>query len=270
MTHLPRRLATAAVVLPLLLLLVVRGPAPLVEAVVGLCVLIGLAESYALLSAGGVAPFRITGVLLTVSIFLHVARGAALSGALWPVAVLGVAIAALERARRDLRGSLAAAAATWLVAAYLGALGGSLAALRNLEPLAEGPMRLLLLLAIVMVADTFAFAAGSALGRRRLAPRLSPNKTVEGAAGAILGGVVGAAGMRLAGLELPWAAVVALGAAIAGTAILGDLAESLLKRWAGVKDSGRLFPGHGGMLDRLDSLLFGAPVLYYYYLYAAH
>ncbi|PYQ16541.1 MAG: phosphatidate cytidylyltransferase, partial [Acidobacteria bacterium] len=74
--------------------------------------------------------------------------------------------------------------------------------------------------------------------------------------------------VRALGLpQLPLAHAVILGTGVAVMGIVGDLEESLLKRWAGVKDSGRLFPGHGGMLDRMDSLLFGAPVLYYYFLY---
>jgi phosphatidate cytidylyltransferase len=120
-----------------------------------------------------------------------------------------------------------------------------------------------------MSADSAALFAGSALGRHRLAPRISPGKTWEGLAGGLAGGVLGAVIVR--GAALPWmpawhAVALAVAVALAGTA--GDLVESLLKRWAGVKDSGTLFPGHGGMLDRLDSLLFGAPVLYGYLLYA--
>jgi phosphatidate cytidylyltransferase len=128
--------------------------------------------------------------------------------------------------------------------------------------------RIVLLLAIVMSSDTVAFFVGSALGRRKLAPGISPGKTVEGAVGGLVGGVLGALAVWAAGLPgVPaWHAAL-LGFAVAVLGMLGDLLESLLKRWAGVKDSGRLFPGHGGMLDRLDSLLFGAPVLYYYFLY---
>jgi phosphatidate cytidylyltransferase len=121
-----------------------------------------------------------------------------------------------------------------------------------------------------MVSDTLAFFAGRAFGRRRLAPALSPGKTVEGALGGLVGGVAGAFGIRALGLPLlpPWHAL-GLGLLVAAFGIVGDLDESLLKRWAGVKDSGTLFPGHGGMLDRLDALLFGAPVLYYYFLYVS-
>ena len=82
-----------------------------------------------------------------------------------------------------------------------------------------------------------------------------------------LTGDLEALGVRWAGLDIPWAHAAALGVLAALLGIVGDLLESLLKRWAGVKDSGTLFPGHGGMLDRLDSLLFGAPVLYYYFQY---
>src|SRR5262249_39667736 len=143
--------------------------------------------------------------------------------------------------------------------------GGTIAALRVLPPVTLGPWRLVMLLATVMFSDTLAFFCGHALGRHRLAPTISPGKTVEGAAGGLLGGMLGAL------LVVPWlpglpaAHALALGLVAAALGIAGDLFESLLKRWAGVKDSGRLFPGHGGMLDRLDSLLFAAPVFYYYF-----
>jgi phosphatidate cytidylyltransferase len=156
-----------------------------------------------------------------------------------------------------------------MAAAYLGGLGGSIAALRVLPPAELGPWRLLLLLAIVMGADTAAFFVGSAVGRHKLAPAISPGKTVEGLFGGLAGGVIGALAVRWAGLRaLPLGHAVALGLGVAALGTAGDLAESLLKRWAGVKDSGRLFPGHGGMLDRLDSLLFAGPVLYYYFVLA--
>ena len=134
--------------------------------------------------------------------------------------------------------------------------------------MADGAWRMVLLLAIIMAADTAAFFVGHAFGRRPLASQVSPGKTVEGAFGGLVGGVAGALAVRALGLPgLPLAHAVALGLGVAALGIVGDLDESLIKRWAGVKDSGELFPGHGGMLDRIDSLLFGAPVLYYYFLY---
>ena len=104
--------------------------------------------------------------------------------------------------------------------------------------------------------------------RRRLAPSVSPGKSVEGAFGGLVGGALGALAVRQLGMpDMPALHAAALGVGVAAAGIVGDLGESLLKRWAGVKDSGTLFPGHGGMLDRIDSLLFGAPVLYYYFSY---
>jgi phosphatidate cytidylyltransferase len=163
--------------------------------------------------------------------------------------------------------SLTAAALTLLGGAYIGALAGCMAALRLLPPDGSGPWRLTLLLAVIMASDTTAYLAGNVWGRHRLAPLISPGKTVEGLVGALAGGIPAALVVRAIGLpEMPALHAVALGAAVTFLGITGDLGESLMKRWAGVKDSGTLFPGHGGMLDRLDSLLFGAPVLYYYFL----
>jgi len=169
----------------------------------------------------------------------------------------------------DVPGSVSSAAGTLLGAAYLGGLGGTLAALRLVPVELGGPWVMMLLLTTIMSADSAALFVGSAIGRHKMSPRISPGKTWEGLAGGLAGGVLGALIVRHFGLPwmpVPHAVVLAVLVAVAGTA--GDLAESLVKRWAGVKDSGTLFPGHGGMLDRLDSLLFGAPVVYYYLLYA--
>jgi phosphatidate cytidylyltransferase len=211
-------------------------------------------------------PYRVTGVALTLAIFVEVVTRLDWVGPpLWPMVAL-VSLTALLLRVGEFTATVPAAALTLLGATYLGALGGTLAGLRLLEPVTLAPWRIVLLLAIIMVSDTAAFFVGSAIGRRKLAPGISPGKSVEGAAGGLVGGIAGALAVWAAGLPgVPaWHAGV-LGFVVAILGILGDLLESLLKRWAGVKDSGRLFPGHGGMLDRLDSLLFGAPILYYYF-----
>ena len=103
---------------------------------------------------------------------------------------------------------------------------------------------------------------GSAVGRHKLAPRISPGKTWEGLAGGLAGGIVGALIVRRFGLQwIPVAHAVVLAVLVTLGGVAGDLAESLLKRWAGVKDSGVFLPGHGGFYDRIDSLLFAGPVL---------
>jgi phosphatidate cytidylyltransferase len=227
---------------------------------------IGSLELHRLLEARQVAPFKLGGLLLTAAVFLDVSSPGHAGPPLGPAGAL-VLLAAVVRRGDAAPAAVPAAAGTLLGALYLGGLGGTIAGLRLSDP-AAGGWRVVLLLAIIMAADTFAFFVGRVAGRRPLAPAISPAKTIEGAIGGLVGGVAGALGARAAGLpDLPVVHGVILGAAVAGAGMAGDLFESALKRWAGVKDSGTLFPGHGGMLDRLDSLLFGAPVLYYYFLY---
>jgi phosphatidate cytidylyltransferase len=257
---------TALVALPLLLLAVFQGPPWLAVALVAAALAVGLLEFFALLRSRGLRPMVRVGYVMAAALFVEVVWPGGHPLPLLPLVALLLLTFALSRGGD--RESVSAAAATLLGAVYLGALGGTIAALRFLSPSEQGAWRLTLLLVVVIFSDTFAFFLGHALGRNRLAPAVSPGKSVEGALGGLLGGVLGALAVRHLGLPgLPLAHAVALGAGVAGMGIVGDLDESLLKRWAGVKDSGTLFPGHGGMLDRLDSLLFGAPVLYYYYLY---
>jgi phosphatidate cytidylyltransferase len=259
-----RRIATAAIVLPPLVLALLFGPPVLLLAIIAFCLLYGLFEFFELVDGARVEPLRIAGGLAGAAFFLDTAFPGIARLPLGPAAVVLVFAGALVVG--DPPRSVPGAGFTLLGAAYLGTLGGAMASLLLLPPPGAGGRRILLLLGIGMGADTAAYFVGRAFGRHRLAPALSPGKTVEGAAGGLLGGALGAVGIRALLLpSLPLPDTLLLGILIAALGALGDLFESLVKRWAGTKDSGRLFPGHGGMLDRLDSLLFGAPVLYYYF-----
>jgi phosphatidate cytidylyltransferase len=149
-------------------------------------------------------------------------------------------------------------------AIWLGLPLGALAALRSMA----GREAVLLLLATIVVSDTAQYYTGSLFGRRRLAPAISPKKTVEGAAGGFVGGM---AALAIGGSwwlpSVGTLSLAALGAVVVALGILGDLFESLLKRSAGVKDSSELIPGHGGVLDRIDALLFAVPAYYIFVRY---
>lgn len=123
----------------------------------------------------------------------------------------------------------------------------------------------LVLMGTIWAGDAAAYYGGRALGRHKLAPRISPAKTVEGSISGLIGSVLVGIGLGtwLLGLPMTLMAIASLVAAIAGQ--IGDLAESALKRSSDVKDSSSLLPGHGGMLDRLDSLMFAAPVFYWFF-----
>lgn len=151
------------------------------------------------------------------------------------------------------------AAAGTFAAAYLPFLGGFVMLMLSE---ADGPKRVLLFILMVVANDTGGFIAGVLAGRHPLARSVSPSKTWEGFAGSLLLAMgIGAAGMHWLFSTNPWLGVV-IGAGTVVIATLGDLSESLLKRDLQLKDMGTLLPGHGGLLDRLDSLLIAAPVVY--------
>lgn len=165
-------------------------------------------------------------------------------------------------------------AVTVLGALYTGGLLSYGIHLRHMPGTVDALHGTALLFAPVLLtwaSDTFAYFVGRAFGRRKLIPKVSPGKTVEGALGAVIGTAAVAALYSMLLAQFPAytlhpVVAVLFGLAISVTAQVGDLAESLLKRDAGVKDSGALLPGHGGALDRFDSLLFTLPIAYYFFL----
>jgi len=133
----------------------------------------------------------------------------------------------------------------------------------------QGKAWIFFVMFLVMASDSCAYFSGMRFGRNKLYPAISPNKSVEGALGGLAGGVAAALLVRawFFNPSLGWFDAVLLGVGLGAASQVGDLFESMLKRSFGVKDSGSLIPGHGGMLDRLDSLLFAYPLAYYYVLY---
>ncbi len=146
-------------------------------------------------------------------------------------------------------------------ALYIGLLGAHLVLLRTLP---DGAMWLIIASAITACSDTGAYFVGRAIGKRKLCPNISPNKTIEGAIGGVVAGTIAALGfsmLLLPTVNLLFIVVSAIFLSMVG--ILGDLTESIIKRGTGNKDSGKWLAGHGGILDRVDSLLFVGPLFYY-------
>ena len=256
---LPARLGVALVGLPAVALLLAL-PAPLFMVVLALLAAVGAGELLRA-SGGGAGAVASAGAAASALVAALSALDREASAAALAVAALGL-LAALSRADGR-RASLLWWAAGLL---YVG-VGLAHAPLIRMEP--EGQRWLLVLLAGVFATDTGAYAVGRPLGRRLLAPRLSPGKTWEGTAGGLVCGAL-AVLAAAAALDLPAAGGEAVGRAqlaqaalaIPAAALAGDLLASAIKRRLGRKDFSRLLPGHGGLLDRMDSLLLAAPTLY--------
>lgn len=274
---LPLRIASAVVFLPVFALLAKVGGIPwllFTLTVVGL----GIREFYRMMESKGLAPHWKSGtfavLLLPIGTYLRLQTGRTAEwnlSALFTVLVAAILLAELRRGA----GKQAAAniAATLLGVIYLGWFGSHIELLRELPrawrlPYALGASFAILPFFLVWICDTAAYFVGLAFGRTRLMPDVSPQKSVEGAVAGLVASV-GAAFLARAWFApylTAWDAV-ALGVLVGVLGQLGDLVESLLKRDADAKDTSRIIPGHGGVLDRFDSILFAAPVTAYYLLF---
>ena len=268
-----------AVVLGPVVLAVAWFREPWLSAGVALVAAVALWEAADLVAAAGWAVPRrgtvVVGTAVAVSLLLSLQGDAIPPGlplAALALAVIVLAVVALRNA--EPRTGLAAWAGSVFAVAWIGLLVPMLAAVGHLGPpggdagtaigqfgWAAGTGWLFVLFGLVWSGDSGAYFVGRAIGRRRLHPLVSPGKTVEGYVGGVVVAVIVTAvlGSVLLDLSVPLAA--AIGTLTAAVAPGGDLAKSLLKRSADRKDSGNLFPGHGGMLDRIDSLMFAAPLL---------
>ncbi len=248
------RLATTALALPLLLAIVWAGN-PWVGALAAAAAVLALHEAYALAVGAGRPVLRWPGVVLglaTVSVAVLDGRAVLVVFGGGSAIVLGIALY-----RRCVSDSLTTVSAVGYVALPL-------AAAVLLRERALGLEWLLLAFLAVFATDTAAYFVGRALGRRAMAPSISPGKTWEGSFGGLLGGAAAVvAFVAVSDLTLAVGAAIGLGLGVSVIAQAGDLFESKAKRLAGVKEAGTLFPGHGGLLDRMDSLLPAFVLVYY-------
>ena len=257
------RLATAAVAIPTLLFLILYpSPWPLVALIVAVAI-VGLGE-YATMAF----PTRRAERVLTIILGTAVAVGAALRAqapqlfALSIALTISVGLMWTLLGRADFEDGLRDLGLALVGLLYISVLLPHFIWLHGVE---LGPRWVVFVVAIGMAGDTGGYAVGHTLGRHKLMPRVSPGKTVEGAIGIVAVSLLTGAVCKLLFLhQVGWNEVLLLSTVMAVLGQLGDLCESVMKRTFGSKESGWLFPGHGGVLDRIDSLLFPVVFLYYY------
>ncbi len=266
-SKLAARSVTALVALAVFMTLIwTPGLRLLFTVFVGALSAVGLYEYYAIVRARAISPETIGGILAGTCVAMsgHLGDAIATNFVLFGGCVLAASLHIVRGQH-----SVAGLSSTVFGVFYIGWFGAHVPLMQSVPGV--GPGLVMTLFVVVILTDTAAYFVGSALGKHKMAPKVSPNKTWEGAFAGLLAAMAGAAALwyvrERAGLaSLPdwpvWRYVHA-GALVSIVAQLGDLTESCLKRDAGVKDSGNFFPGHGGVLDRTDGFLFAAPVLYY-------
>lgn len=262
------RVLSAIVFIPVLLAALWTGGPIWFSAIAAIGILLGLYEYYQLAKPGG----EVQGLIVAAATLaaFYFGRQDLIVAIIAALVVVELLIQLFSRASDEDFGEMLPVAATKVFGVlYVAVLGGYIIAIRAIEsPIPHlAPKLLTLFFIVVFAGDTGAYYTGRAMGRRRLAPRVSPGKTVEGAIGGLAGNVIAALIAHFwffPELKIVYAVPLALVMGVLG--ITGDLCESMLKRGARAKDAGNLIPGHGGLLDRLDSMLFNAPLLYYFYL----
>ena len=286
-----KRVLTAVVLIPIVLVLVLRAPVPVVAFITAVVALLAIHELLKLSQAYGIHPFRWPTYIFVGLFFVLIAIPSAtplLSTSGFTYIALSASVLApflflsIGMLRSELPTAFPAALVSSFAFAYIAI---PLACLVQLREQWQGAFYLLFLLLVVWAGDIFAYFIGKSIGRHRMSPRISPHKTWEGAVASVAASI--AVGLLMFHYAVPISSallrahlinlqdgvfnnqptlipIIALSVALNIAAQLGDLVESLIKRGANVKDSGAILPGHGGMFDRIDALLFAAPVLWCY------
>ena len=263
-----KRVAAGVVFIPLFIVITRAGGFAFL-ALIDLVIVLGMLEFYGMMRAKGMHPYRGIGVAsgITLSTYIFFRSGQYANSVF---TFILIALMGLELARRDNRRAVYHVSTTIFGVIYVAYLSSHFVLLRELPnsvgvPYAQGASFVFLVFAVTWAADTGAYAVGSLIGKHTLAPRVSRNKTWEGAfGGVVFGSLAGwVASVTFAGYLAAWEGIV-MGALASLVGLLGDLFESMLKRDAEVKDTSQLIPGHGGVLDRFDSLLFTVPLIYYF------
>jgi len=259
------RVLTSIVLVPVLFAVVWLLPPVYFAGLTIIAAAIGQYELYTMARARGITPLTITGIVLGALIVLNVYRSIPpyLGGPYFWITLCVLAVIVVRLfSRRPVEGALEDIAVTLFGIVYAALLFSFQVAIHAGPP---GKKWLVFLFLVIWASDIGAYYVGTAFGKHRLYEKISPKKSIEGLLGGILASVLVAVLCKLWLVpSLGFVEAAVLGAVLALVGTVGDLAESLIKRSAGVKDSGTIIPGHGGILDRMDSMLFAAPVLFFY------
>jgi len=250
---------------PPVVILIALGPSLVLPLMVVLATFFGLREYYNLVFPHSPWIERAVGIGLGLILSILISFGNGKESSPFLVMTLLILSVLFMVTSKDLSSAISKVGMALFGILWIGFLLAYVSLIWNMT---DGRRWVLFLMVTIWAGDIFALLSGSFFGRHKLYPKISPNKTVEGLGGAILGSIIVALAFAL--LFIPQlkkgpCILLAIGLGILGQ--LGDFTESMLKRSAQVKDSGTLIPGHGGMLDRLDSFLFSAPFLHYSLLY---
>jgi len=259
---------TAAIASPFVIWLIGWSHPYVFDVVIAVVAVLAMMEFLALGRAKGYElPTVLCSAIMLIIIAAFVLEP--LSVELGMFAALLIIPASYVFSRRKLEDSLPSSAIAVLATTYVGMLAGSLIRLRNDFP--EGWKLVFFLLLVVWLGDSGAYYFGKSFGKHKLSPRISPKKTVEGLIGGMSTSVIAAVVIHFTFFRsFPLVHAIIAGLILSFAGVVGDLAESMWKRSADVKDSGTLLPGHGGFLDRFDSILFTAPILYCYWTLIVH
>ena len=283
MGDLKQRVITALVALPIALVLLILGGVWFSLLILFL-VLVGESEFYRIVEMKGVEPMRITGYILSILLVVV----AYFSNEYYLNLILTMAILfifIMQLYRRDVKTAISSISSTIVSIVYVAWLISHGILLRNIgnelvskygivlkkitmliqKPDYMGLAYVVLVVAVTFLADTAAYFVGKSMSKHKLAPVVSPKKTWEGAIAGVVTAIITAVLTKwIMAIKMDVLYISILGLLLGIFGILGDLSESLLKRDVNIKDSGTIFPGHGGVLDRLDSLMFNVPITYYF------